>query len=123
MSMKPTTDDMSSPPTRDTPSVSSLPETDTRLCPDASRQSGPVLKTYLLQNAPEYRHLDALRQKVCTSMLLALEYCSQRKRARASRGFKVCSLSCFILGMGEQGWRCVFRKAEAASGPPGWKHG
>ncbi|KAL7791458.1 hypothetical protein V8C37DRAFT_157518 [Trichoderma ceciliae] len=65
MSMKPELQDhdMSSPPTRDTPSVPNSPGTDTRLCPDASRQPGSILRAYLLQNAPEYRHLDALRQR------------------------------------------------------------
>ncbi|KAL7915300.1 hypothetical protein GGI35DRAFT_474980 [Trichoderma velutinum] len=64
MSMKPThDDDMSSPPSTNTPSVSSSLETDTRLSPDANGRERSILKTYLLQNAPEYRHLDALRQK------------------------------------------------------------
>ncbi|KAH6611503.1 hypothetical protein Trco_001523 [Trichoderma cornu-damae] len=45
--------DMSSSPARDTPGVPSLLGTDTRLCPDASGQPGPVLKEYLLQNAPD----------------------------------------------------------------------
>ncbi|KAM0248136.1 hypothetical protein ACHAQJ_009581 [Trichoderma viride] len=57
------TDDMSSSPTRDTPNVPNSLGPDTRLCLDASRQRGPGLKEYLLQNAPEYRRLDALRQK------------------------------------------------------------
>lgn len=65
-------DDMSSPPSRNTPSVSSSLETDTRLSPDANGRERPVLKTWLLQNAPEYRHLDALRQKVCEVMLCNL---------------------------------------------------
>lgn len=56
-------DDMSSPPSRNTPSVSSSLETDTRLSSDANGRERPVLKTWLLENAPEYRHLDALRQK------------------------------------------------------------
>ncbi|KAL6879193.1 hypothetical protein J3F83DRAFT_758880 [Trichoderma novae-zelandiae] len=54
---------MSSEPSTDTPSVPSSLGPDTRLCPDASGQLGRVLKAYLLQNAPEYRALDALRQK------------------------------------------------------------
>ncbi|KAL7917658.1 hypothetical protein ACQKWADRAFT_317182 [Trichoderma austrokoningii] len=55
---------MSSPAANDSPSVPNSPGPDTRLCPDASTQPGPsVLKAYLLQNVPEYRRLDALRQK------------------------------------------------------------
>ncbi|KAK4082908.1 uncharacterized protein Triagg1_1798 [Trichoderma aggressivum f. europaeum] len=56
-------DDMSSPPSTNSPSVSSSTGTDTRLSPDANERERSILKTYLLQNAPEYRHLVALRQK------------------------------------------------------------
>ncbi|KAL7823695.1 hypothetical protein V8C26DRAFT_418040 [Trichoderma gracile] len=54
---------MSQEPSAHTPSVPSAPGADTRVCPDASERPGRVLKAYLLQNAPEYRVLDALRQK------------------------------------------------------------
>ncbi|KAL6897677.1 hypothetical protein GGI43DRAFT_424025 [Trichoderma evansii] len=73
---------MSSPPTRHTPSVPNSPGSDTRLCPDASRQPGPsVLKEYLLQNAPEYRRLDALRQKGWENKAGDVFFQQQRQRA------------------------------------------
>ncbi|PON26754.1 hypothetical protein TGAM01_v204255 [Trichoderma gamsii] len=73
---------MSSPPTSDSPSVPNSPGSDTRLCPDASRQPGPsVLKAYLLQNAPEYQRLDALRQKGWENKAGDVFFQQQRQRA------------------------------------------
>ncbi|UKZ72657.1 hypothetical protein TrVFT333_000290 [Trichoderma virens FT-333] len=72
---------MSSPPSRDTPSVFSSPETDTRLSPDASGQQGLVLKAYLLQNCPEYQRLDALRQKGWENKAGDVFFEQQRRRA------------------------------------------
>ncbi|KAL7934064.1 hypothetical protein V8C35DRAFT_45588 [Trichoderma chlorosporum] len=68
---------MSSPPSRDTPSVPSPP----RLSPDASGQQGSVLKPYLLENAPEYRRLDALRQKGWEMKAGDVFFQKQRQRA------------------------------------------
>ncbi|KAL7945319.1 hypothetical protein V8C42DRAFT_322792 [Trichoderma barbatum] len=77
---------MSSPPSRDTPSVPSSPGTDTRLSPDASGRLCSVLKTYLLQNAPEYRRLDALRQKGWENKAGDEFFQKQRQRADNADG-------------------------------------
>ncbi|PTB69380.1 hypothetical protein BBK36DRAFT_1155957 [Trichoderma citrinoviride] len=68
-------------PSTDTPSVPSSLARATRLCPDASGQSGRVLKAYLLQNAPEYRVLDALRQKGWENKAGDTFFAKQRQQA------------------------------------------
>ncbi|KAK1253245.1 hypothetical protein MKX07_001322 [Trichoderma sp. CBMAI-0711] len=72
---------MSSEPSTHTPSVPSALETDTRVCPDASERPGRVLKAYLLQNAPEYRVLDALRQKGWENKAGDVFFAKQRQKA------------------------------------------
>ncbi|KAL7805132.1 hypothetical protein V8C44DRAFT_341690 [Trichoderma aethiopicum] len=72
---------MSSEPSTNTPSVPDSLGTDTRACPDASERPGRVLKAYLLQHAPEYRMLDALRQKGWENKAGDEFFAKQRQRA------------------------------------------